>query len=416
MHRASGPISRGPGPLDGITVLDFSRVLAGPHCGRMLADLGADVVKVEPPEGDMTRFAYPRRASIATYYTQQNVGKRNLSLDLKQPEAVQLLQQLAERADVVLENFRPGVMDRLGLGPAELRARNERLVYCSITGYGYTGPWTHRRAYAPVVGAEAGFTWIQGSNRHGQYANDPLSHGDVYTALEAVAAILAALFQRERTGKGQWVELSMVETLLCVNEHVHWELRDDPSTTGDEDVPSFLPGEYPVLPMKDGRWVVVAGHFASNGLFERYCRAMERPDLITDPRLQTVGDRRRHYDLIYDALCAWSSTFDDVDALEQAFAAQGLAMGVLRTVREIGESDWARERGAIVEVTDRAGGVVRVPNSPWHFSDADTGVRGEPAYRGEHNREVLQQLLGLDDATIDELEAKGVLSSRLPGA
>ncbi len=144
-------------------MLDFSRVLAGPHAGRMLADLGADVVKIEPPEGDMTRFAYPRRASIATYFTQQNCGKRNLSLDLKKPEALALLHGLVDKADVVLENFRPGVMDRLGLGPDALLARNPRLVYCSITGYGHTGPWTGRRAYAPVVGAEAGVTWLQGA-------------------------------------------------------------------------------------------------------------------------------------------------------------------------------------------------------------------------------------------------------------
>jgi CoA:oxalate CoA-transferase len=406
--------TRGPGPLDGITVLDFSRVLAGPHAGRMLADLGADVVKVEPPEGDMTRFAYPRRASIATYFTQQNCGKRNLSLDLKKPEALALLHGLVDKADVVLENFRPGVMDRLGLGADTLRARNSRLVYCSITGYGHTGPWTGRRAYAPVVGAEAGVTWLQGQARHEEYANDPLSHGDVYAALEAVSGILAALYHRERTGQGQWVELSMAETLLSVNEHVHWELRDDPELTGDDDVPSFLPGDYPVLPTAEGHWVVIAGHPASNGTFERYCRAMERPDLIDDPRLSSVGDRRRNSALIDAALAAWSATFDDLDAIEEAFAAQGLAMGVVRTVREIGESDWASARGAVVEVDDRTGGVVRVPNSPWHFSAAASGVRGRPSYRGEHNREILAGMLGLDDDTIDHLEADGVLSSRLP--
>jgi crotonobetainyl-CoA:carnitine CoA-transferase CaiB-like acyl-CoA transferase len=404
--------TRGPGPLAGVTVLDFSRVLAGPHCGRMLADLGADVVKIEPPEGDMTRFAFPRHASIATYFTQQNCGKRNLSLDLKKPEATALLLGLIDRADVLLENFRPGVMDRLGLGHTALRARNPRLVYCSITGYGHTGPWTGRRAYAPVVGAEAGVTWLQGEARHGHYANDPLSHGDVYAALEALSGILAALYQREQTGRGQWVELSMAETLLCVNEHVHWELRDDRSLTGDGDVPSFLPGDYPVLPTREGHWIVVAGHPASNGTFERYCRAMDRPDLIDDPRLSTVADRRRHHDVIESALAAWSATFDDLDAIEEAFAAQGLAMGVLRTVREIGESDWAVARGAVVEVSDRAGGVVRVPNSPWHFSDADSGVRGEPSYRGEHNREILASMLGLDDAMLDRLEGDGVLSSR----
>lgn len=406
--------ARVPGPLTGITVLDFSRVLAGPHCGRMLADLGADVIKIEPPEGDMTRFSYPRRNSIATYFTQQNVGKRNLSLDLKQPATVELLRRLADTADVLLENFRPGVMARLGLGYSELAARNPRLVYTSISGYGQSGPWIDRRAYAPVVNAESGVTWVQGEARHGQYANDPLSHGDVYTALEALAGLLAALYQRERTGRGQWVEVSMTETMLAVNEHVHWYLRDDPEVTGDDDLPSFLPGEYPVLPTKEGHSVVVAGHPAGNGSFDLYCRAMGREDLRTDPRLSTIGGRRQHLDLIMLALHEWSATFDDLDALEQALEAQGLAMGVVRTVREIGESDWAVARGAIVEVSDRGTGVVRVPNSPWHFSDADAGVRGQPAYRGEHNREVLAEKLGLDDDALDQLEADGVLSSRLP--
>jgi crotonobetainyl-CoA:carnitine CoA-transferase CaiB-like acyl-CoA transferase len=169
-----------------------------------------------------------------------------------------------------------------------------------------------------------------------------------------------------------------------------------------------------VLPTSEGHWVVIAGHPASNGTFERYCRAMDRPDLIEDPRLQTVGDRRRHHDLIMDALRAWSSTFDDLDAIEGAFEAQGLAMGVLRTVREIGESDWVKAREAVVEVPDRVGGVVRVPNSPWHFSGADSGVRGQPAYRGEHNREILVAKLGLGEDELDRLEASGVLSSRLP--
>ena len=232
--------------------------------------------------------------------------------------------------------------------------------------------------------------------------------------MEALAGVLAALYQRERTGRGQWVEVSMAETMLTVNEHVHWYLRDNPELTGDDDIPSFLPGEYPVLPTKEGHSVIVAGHPAGNGTFDRYCRAMDREDLRTDPRLGTVAGRRQHFDLIVDALCRWSSTFDDLDALEEAFAAQGLAMGVVRTVREIGESDWAEARGAIVDVSDRGGGVVRVPNSPWHFSEADSGVRGEPAYRGEHNRQILAEKLGFDDHTLDQLEADGVLSSRVP--
>jgi crotonobetainyl-CoA:carnitine CoA-transferase CaiB-like acyl-CoA transferase len=407
------PPHQGPGPLAGLSVLDFSRVLAGPHCARMLADLGADVIKIEPPEGDATRFTYPRINSIATYFTQQNCGKRNLSLDLKQPEARELLQRLADKADVLIENFRAGVMGRLGLDHETLLARNPRLVYCSITGYGHTGPWSGRRAYAPVVGAEVGLTWLQGEARRGSYANDPVSHADVYTGLEALGGILAALFQRERTGRGQWLELSMAETLLSINEHAQWHLRTS-DDDGADDLPSYCPEDFPVLPTKEGHHVVLAGHPAAKGTFQLYCRAVQRPDLLEDPRLATVALRRQNLDVIIDALAEFSSKFDDLDALEAAFAEHQLAMGVLRTVREIGLSDWAESRGAVVEVSDRGDGVVRVTNSPWHFSDADSGVRSAPAYRGEHNREVLRELLGLDDAAIDRLEAEGVLTSRVP--
>jgi CoA:oxalate CoA-transferase len=407
-----GPI-RGPGPLSGVRVLDLTRVLSGPHCTRMLVDLGAEVIKVEPPEGDMTRFSFPRVASIATYFTQQNVGKRNVSLDMRRPEAGDLLRRLADRCDVVVENFRPGVADRMGLGYAALAERNPRLVYCSITGYGHTGPWTDRRAYAPVVGAEAGVTWMQGMARGGAYANDPMSHGDVYTSLEALGAVLAALYQRERTGRGQWVEVSMAETLLCVNEHVHWEVSDHDA---QGEIPSFAPGDYPVLALADGTEVVIAGHPAAKGNFERYCSAMGRPDLVADPALATVAQRLQAMHRIHEALAEWARTYTDPDRIEADLARSNLAMGVLRTVREIADSEWAEARGAMVAVPDRAGGQVRIPNSPWHFSGADTGVRGRPAYRGEDNRSVLRDLLGLADRELDALEAGGVLVSRLPKA
>jgi CoA:oxalate CoA-transferase len=406
-----GPVHRGQGPLSGVRVLDFSRVLSGPHCGRMLADMGADVIKVEPPEGDMTRYAFPRVNSIATYFTQQNCGKRNISLDLRLPRAVEILRELARRSHVVLENFRPGVMDRMGLGYEALAAEHPDLVYASLTGYGSTGPWSHRRAYAPVVGAESGLTWLQGEARGGSYANDPISHGDVYTALECLAAILAALYQRERTGRGQHVEVSMTATLLAINEHVHWELSD---IAADGVVASFQPGDYPVFTVGDGRTVVVSGHPADRGTFERYAHSVGRPELIDDVRFGDVASRLQRLDELRDELQAGAGTFPSADELEASLAEQGLAMGVLRTVREVADSEWARARGAIVDVPDRGGGRVRIPNSPWHFSQADVGVRGEPAYRGEHNREVLRALCDLTDADLDQLESDGVLSSRLP--
>ena len=201
-------------PLDGIRVIDLTRVLSGPHCTRMLCDLGAEVIKVEPPDGDMTRFSNPRRHGMASYFVQQNAGKRNISLDMSRPEALELLLRLIDDADVLVENFRPGVMDRMGLGWDIVARRNPRLVYASISGYGQTGPWVDRRAYAPVVGAESGFTKAQGDARGGSYSNDPHSNADVYTGMECAAGILAALVQRGRTGLGDRIDVSMAQTMI----------------------------------------------------------------------------------------------------------------------------------------------------------------------------------------------------------
>ena len=399
-------------PLEGIRVLDFTRVLAGPHAARMLCDLGAEVIKIEPPEGDLTRFGQPRLNSLATYFIQQNVGKLNVSLDFSHARAVEIARQLVDVSDVVIENFRPGVMARLGLGYDELARRNSRLVYASISGYGATGPWVDRRAYAPVVNAEAGLTKHQGDVRNGDYANDPFSHGDVYTGMEAAAGVLAALFQRERTGRGQFLDISMAETLLYVNEHAHDQLWEG-------DVPadwirSFQPADYPVLTTRDGSIVVVSGHPASKTNFGWFCAAMGRGDLEHDPRFANVASRLRHLDDFAEILQQWASTIDDADEIERIFAEHHLATGRLRSVADIANTDWARHRGAIAEVSDRAGGTVRIPQSPWKFSDADVRVRGVPKYRGEDNAEVLRSLLHLDDATIAQLARDGVTSSHQP--
>ena len=412
---AGAPAGR---PLEGVRVLDFTRVLSGPHATRMMADLGADVVKVEPPAGDLTRFSNPRVGSLATYFIQQNVGKRNISLDLSREEAVGLLRRLAERCDVLVENFRPGVMERMGLGYAALTADNPRLVYASISGYGATGPWVHRRAYAPVVGAETGVTRMQGDARghggggRGHYSNDPLSHADVYASLECITAVLAALYMRERSGRGQHIDVSMAQTMLYVNEHVHDQLFDG-------DVPpdwirSFQPGDYPVLTVADGTTVVISGHPAERGTFDRFVAAIGRPELADEPRFADVPTRLAHLDELLAELQASATTFASADELEASLAEQGLAMGVLRSVRELADSTWAAERGSIVEVSDRSGGHVRVPAAPWRFSEGLVGVRGEPKYRGEDNREVLSELLGLDETELDRLEEAGVLTSRVP--
>lgn len=401
-----------PRPLDGVRVLDFTRVLSGPHATRMLCDLGADVIKVEPPDGDMTRFSNPRVNGLASYFIQQNVGKRNISLDMTRPESLGLLLHLVEHCDVLIENFRPGVMARMGLDYAAVSARNPRIIYASISGYGQTGPWVHRRAYAPVVGAETGITKAQGDARHGHYANDPHSHADVYTSLETASGILAALFQRERTGRGEQIDVSMAQTMLYVNEHVHDHLWD--GEVPRDWIRSFQPGDYPVLTASNGELVVISGHPCERGTFDRFIAGMGRADLAADPRFADVPTRLANYGAFLELMQEWASTMPTPTAIEEALAEQGLATGTLRSVREIADTDWAAEREAVVSISDRGDGVVRIPNAPWRFAGSDIRTEGQPRYRGEDNRAVLRELLGLDDHEIDALTATGVLSSRIP--
>ena len=399
-------------PLDGIRVLDFTRVLAGPHATRMLCDLGAEVIKIEPPEGDLTRFGQPRLNSLATYFIQQNVGKLNMSLNLADARAVDIVRKLVAMSDVVIENFRPGVMQRLGLGYDTLAAQNERLIYASISGYGATGPWVDRRAYAPVVNAEVGLTKHQGDVRGGAYANDPFSHGDVYTGMEAAAGILAALVQRGRTGRGQYLDISMAETLLYVNEHAHDQLWE--GEVPADWIRSFQPADYPVLTTRDGSIVVVSGHPASKTNFGWFCAAMERNDLLNDERFVDVPARLAHLADFHAILRSWAATITDAETIEKIFAEHNLATGRLRSVADVARTDWAKQRGVITEVSDRGGGTIRIPQSPWKFSDADVRIRGIPKYRGEDNTAVLRDLLGVDDATITQLAHDGVTSSHQP--
>jgi crotonobetainyl-CoA:carnitine CoA-transferase CaiB-like acyl-CoA transferase len=400
--------------LAGIRVLDFSRVLAGPHCTRMLSDLGAEVIKLEPPDGDLTRFASPRINGLSTYFVQQNAGKRNISVDLSSPRGQELAMALAAESDIVVENYRAGVMKRLGLGAEELTSRFPRLIYASISGYGATGPWVDRRAYASVVAAEAGITKMQGDARGGDYANDPLSHADTYTGMELTIAILAALNQRHATGRGQIIDVSMAETMLFVNDHLNGELWDGPEDP--QAIKNFGPGEYIVFELADGDHVIVSGHPAERGTFSMFLKAFDIEHVADDPRFADVALRKEHAAELRQILLDAARKIPDWPAFEATCTRNKLAVGRLRSGRDLADSDWARERGAIAEVPDRAGGTIRIPNPPWHFSDAEVGLRGGAKYRGEDNGAVLADVLGYDAATIVALEADGVLSSRVPSS
>jgi len=398
-------------PLAGVRVLDFTRVLSGPHATRMLCDLGADVIKVEQPSGDLTRFSSPRVNSNSTYFIQQNVGKRNISIDLEMPEGVDLMRRLVAKCDVLIENFRPGVMSRLGLDEKTLRLQNQRLIYASITGYGNTGPWVERRAYAPVVNAEMGLTKRQGDARGGQYANDPFSHADVYTAIECASAILAALYQRERTGVGDYIDLSMAQTLLYVNEHAHDELWDEP--VSPDSIRSFRPEDYAVLTTRDGITSIVSGHPAERGTFDCFVAAMQKPEMLKDPQFADVASRVKNFDALMLAIKEWAAAIGTADELERRLAENKLATGKLRSVAEVAKTEWANQRNAFVEVEDRGEGRVKLPNSPWIFASADTSTRGLVKYRGEDNAEVFGELLGLTAEQIADLHRRKILLQRL---
>jgi len=406
---------RPPGPLDGIVVLDLTRVLAGPICGRALADLGARVVKVEPPAGDLSRFSIPRHGPISGYYAQQNAGKENVSLDLDHPDGRQVLLELACRADVVLENFRPGVCARWGVGYEQVAERNPGVVYGSLTGFGQTGPWAGRRAYAVIGHAVAGTTHGQLEHQEvvaGQslLANDAYSHGDVYTGMLGLAGVLAALFARQTTGRGQHVDVAMVDALLFANEHAHVHLAGE-TEPGD---PAVLgSGWSPIVVVASGERVSVAGDPAAQG-WEGFLHLLGRPEAVDDPGLRSWEGRKAQATRLRQDFRDFAATIPTGEALVALLDEVGLAAGVVRSVAEVAAEDHLVQRGSIVEVDDRAGGTFSVPQAPWRFSDARAAVAGPPAWRGEHNRRVLTDLLGRTDAEVDALEAAGALVSRPP--
>ena len=400
-------------PLSGIRIIDFTRVLAGPHCTKALRDLGAEVIKIEPPDPDTGRSGQPHVGPMSLYFAQQNAGKRAISIDLNFPEAQQIVKDLVETADIVVENFRPGTLDLFGLGFEDLSTIKPNLIMVSISGYGQTGPWRNRPAFAPTVQAEAGFTEIIG--RHYGDAltrteNDAYNHADVYTGLQGVIATLAALAHRNQTGEGQHVDVAMVSSLLSVNDRVSYELSD----IDVEGEPLALSApESPVIELPDGRKITIAASPVSTFVFQRYCAMMRRNDLLLDPRFINAQVRRDNREDLLAEIRSWVLTFRTIEELEAQVSEAGLAVGTIRSVSEIAESEWAVERGAIREVEDRSGGTARVPAPPWIFSNCELPDAGLPPFQGEHNTELLRSL-GLSEVEIEKLEATGVLISGVP--
>jgi CoA:oxalate CoA-transferase len=380
-------------PLEGVRVLDFTRVLAGPFASRILADLGADVVKVEPPDGDMTRGMGRKINGISGYFTQQNVGKRDICVDLSKDGATELLLRLAAESHVVIENFRPGVMSGFGLGWEELSAVNPRLVMVSISGFGQSGPERDRASYAPIIHGEVGLLhrqqFVDGTEHPRDFA---LSIADTYSGLHGVVGLLAALNYAQRTGIGQHVDLAMINAMFFTDDYAHFELENARIVNGGGQV-FDAPGG-PIMLAGDEKW---------------YWRVLNTRAGLQDPTPEGA-DLDTKIRLRREAIQQYLMSFADRDELLANLTKVNLAWGNVYDHREVFEHQASIEgRAVLTEVDDRGGGRRRITNTPYRFSAAEAGVRRPAAYRGEHNYEALIDWLGSNEGEVEQWHRAGVL-------
>lgn len=379
-------------PLEGLKVLDFSRVLAGPFAGRMLSDLGAEVVKVEPPEGDSSRLWGRMTAGISGYFNMVNAGKRSIAIDLRAPGAKELVLALVKQADVLVENFRPDVMPRLGIGYETLAAANPKLIMLSISGFGRDGPESQRPAYAPIVHAELGLIDRVGRQK-GVQLDLPLSVADTNAGLHGLVALLSAVIMRARTGLGQHIDMAMMDATLMCDDQLHFEIEDAEAT---RNLPPDMweTGAGPILVSVDFRWL---WKLLTSGF------GVVDPSTL-DMEIETkIAARRAAVAAFMGGLATW----DDVEA---AMAKMNLAWGRIRTGKALRDQPTLAHRQSIVDVDDRAGGTRPIVQSPYRFSQATSGVRGGAPHKGEHTDEILRGWLGLSDKEIGQLAAQGILT------
>jgi CoA:oxalate CoA-transferase len=386
-----------PAPLAGVRVIDLSRVVSGPLCGRMLADLGAEVVKIEPPEGDITRNVPPFVNGVSAYFAQMNAGKRNVSVDLKAPHGPEVVARLAAGADVLIENFRPGVLARFGLDAPTLLAANPRLVYCSVTGWGQDGPWRDQRSFAPLVHAAAGTLELNARHRGRRPEQEVNQHADVYTAVIATSAVLAALLQRGTTGQGQHLDVAMGQASVYVNEWAATGLQPPADDYGNFDAWNHF-----TFPLGDGSYVALLGNPVD--LFAVWVGTLGgNKDLLTDPRFADRTARAAHLAELVSEVEALTRRFADFPALEAVLGPWTLAAPV-RSVAELAGTDWAAYRRLTAEIAPG----LPVPAAAWQASASSVGVQAEISALGADNASVLARA-GYSTDDIGELHASGAL-------
>lgn len=394
------------GPLKGLRVLDVTAMITGPLCSQMLGDLGADVIKIEPTHGEVARWMMPpERGGLTGFYCQMNRNKRSLALNLQSAEGVAVLKTLAGTADILVENFRGGVADRLGIGYEDLKPLNERLIYVSITGFGPTGPYSDRPAYDPIAQGLVGMMHIQGAAFDGKPQLIQSAIVDKTTATTAAGVVLAALYARDGlngTGKGQRVDIPMIDAYAANS------LPD--MLPVDSFQPSEMPDAEPLAVLRT--FATTDGHVVGMALqdnhFKGLCEALECPELLDREGMRNVGERISDFEPWLDAIEAEIAKWP-TDELLSRFDAHGVPFGKVKTIREFAEDPQARHNRTIFDAEHPELGTLRYVRYPGHLSATPASLRRHPPRLGEHTSEILSEA-GYSSEDIATLHNSGVVA------
>ena len=390
--------------LEGVRVLDFTRVLAGPYCTAMLADLGAEVIKVEPPQGDDQRHMGRMVQGESTNFILNNRGKKSIRLDLKMDEGRRIARELAARSDVLIENFKPGVADKLGIGYAELSELFPRLVYCSISGFGQNGPNATRPSYDVVAQAMSGLMSLTGEAQ-GAPTLIGESVGDICAGMFAAWGVVAALYDRERGGQGRHVYVAMFDSLLAMQPTALAQYLFGgaaPVRVGNRHPLSSPFGAYAA---NDGHLVIAA---ANDKLFQAVADTIGRPELPADPRFRTDSERSRHDAELRPLIEAWSMTLSVQEAVA-AMTRAGVPAAPIQDTAQAVDSEQAQVRQLTTRAPHPVLGETALVEQPVHFSGMRRGRLATAPALGQHSAAVLADVLGMDAAAIDGLRAAGVI-------
>lgn len=403
---AGGKSRAWAGPLHGVRVLDFTRVLAGPSASLALADLGAEVLKVEPPgTGDETRLFPPFRQDVSHYFLSVNRGKKSIVIDLKTAGGVALAKDLAARCDVLIENYRPGVMDRLGLGYAELSAANPGLIYCAISGFGMTGPLRDQPSFDIVLQALSGALSVNGeAGRAPTKLGIPL--GDLVGGINGPTSILAALYERSRTGHGRLIDVSLLDGLIGMLGYLAqlaFFTGVDPAPRGSEH-PNLVP--YGIFPASDGSIVVAC---LMNSFWERICTALAMPQWLRDPRFETIEKRRDHRDVVNEMISSFTRQKTVAELVEIFSRHQVPHAPILGIQAALGQPQ-VIAREMVVQTEHPVLGKIPIVNRPVKFPGDPQGVPSAPPVLGQHTDEILRDVLELTPEQIAGLRATSVVA------